>query len=102
MKIVVFMLSMFCATGALAQVGASISSQAQPIEFASHPEHASQQSLAMEQSILISSSPTVARGEQPLAEVGGPLREEVSLGEAARAQKKLHANDRKAPIIWHN
>ena len=102
MKTVVFLLTMFCATGALGQIGVSISSQAQPIEFVSHPEHASLQSLAPEQSLLVNSAPTVLRGERPMWEVAGQVKEEVSLGQAAREQRRLHANDKKAPVIWHN
>ena len=102
MKTVLFMLSMLWATGALAQSGATVlSGEVQKFEIASHPGHASVQSLAQEQSLIATSSPTIARGERPLWEVG-QIREEPSLGEAARMQRKQHAHDKKAPVIWHN
>ncbi len=101
MKTFIFMLSMFCATGALGQVAGVLSSEVQKIEIPSHPAHASQQPMAQEQSILSAAAPTVVRGERPLWEVA-PVKEEISLGEAARLQRKQHANDKKAPVVWHN
>jgi hypothetical protein len=101
MKTLVFALSMFCATGALAQVGAVLSSEPQRLQMPSHPEHASRKPLATEQSILGGTAPTIVRGERPLWELA-PVKEELSLGEAARIQRKQHANDRKASMVWHN
>jgi len=101
MKTLVLMLSMFCATGALAQVAAVLSSEPQKIQLPSHPEHASRQPLAVEQNILGNATPTIAHGVRPMWEVA-PANQETSLGEAARAQRMQHANDKKAPVIWHN
>ena len=101
MKIAALMLCMLCATAALGQLGSVLNNEAHGLEIPSHSEHASQQSLAQEQSILGTSNPTFAHGERPLWEVA-PVKEDVSLGQAARMQRKLHANDKKAPVIWHN
>jgi|SRR4051812_33122025 hypothetical protein len=100
MKTALFIFCMFCATGALAQVGA-LDANAHPIDFPSHPEHASRQPLAAEQNILGDSYAVVTHGERPLWEVS-PLKEEPSLGEVARIQRKQHARDKKAPVVWHN
>ena len=101
MKTVLFMLCMFCATGALAQVGGVLSNDVQKIEVPSHPQHASQQPLAQEQNIRGNSYATLVHGERPLWEVA-TIKEEPSLGEAARVQRKQHARDKKAPVVWHN
>lgn len=101
MKTVLFILSMFCATGALGQVGGALSSEVQKIEVPSHPMHASRQPLAAEQNLIGDSNNTFVHGERPLWEVS-PAKEEISLGQVARIQRKQHANDRKAPVVWHN
>lgn len=104
MKTVLFLLSMFCATGALAQntggVGV-LSSEVQKWDMVSHDNHASITPLAQEQNLMSYSTPIRARGERPLWEVG-QVKEEPSLGEVARSQRKLHAADKKAPVVWHN
>ncbi|HSS97207.1 MAG TPA: hypothetical protein VLK33_09260 [Terriglobales bacterium] len=101
MKTVLFLFSMFCATGALAQSGGVLSNEVQKWDIPSHPNHASVTPLAQEQNLTNFSSPTVARGERPLWEVG-QIKEEPSLGEVARAQRKMHAADKKSPVVWHN
>jgi hypothetical protein len=104
MKTVLFMLSMLCATGALAQSGAGVSvlsGDVQKWEMISHESHASVKPLAQEQNLIGTSNPTYVRGERPLWEVG-QIKDELSLGEAARIQRKQHVNDKKAPVVWHN
>jgi len=104
MKTVLFLFSMFCATGALAQSGSGVgvlSADVSKWDPVSHPSRATVQDLAKEQSLIYASVPTLARGEQPLWELG-KIKEEPSLGEVARAQRKLHASDKKAPVVWHN
>lgn len=104
MKTVLFMFSMLCATGALAQAGSGVavlSGDVQKLDMISHPGHASTVPMAQEQSLITSSIPTIARGERPLWEVG-QIKEEMSLGEVARIQRKQHVNDKKAPVVWHN
>jgi hypothetical protein len=101
MKTLVFMLSMLCATGALGQTASVLSSEPQHIQLPSHPQHASQQPLAAEQNILGDTAPTIAHGVRPMWELV-PATDEISLGEAARVQRRQHANDSKAPVVWHN
>jgi hypothetical protein len=102
MKTILFLFSMLCATGALAQSGAAVlSADVQKWEVPSHPGHATVKSLAQEESLLNLNAPTIERGERPLWELG-QIKEEPSLGEAARIQRKLHASDKKSPVVWHN
>jgi hypothetical protein len=104
MKTVLFMFSMFCATGALAQTGSGVAvlnGDVQRFDMISHPSRANISALAQEQSLISSSTPTIERGERPLWELG-TIKEEMSLGEAARLQRQQHANDKKAPVVWHN
>lgn len=104
MKTVLFLFSMLCATGALAQSSAGaavLSADVQKWDVPSHPSHAMVKPLAQEESLLNQSAPTLERGERPLWEVG-QIKEEPSLGEVARVQRKLHASDKKSPVVWHN
>jgi hypothetical protein len=102
MKITVIALFIFCATIALGQSGVAVlNNQAQVVEMDSHPEHASQMSLAPEQNILGNSSSVSAHGERPLWELA-PVKTEIPLGDVARMERKQHANDKKAPVVWHN
>ncbi len=52
-----------------------------------HPEHASQHSMATEQSLLGNSPVSSAHGERPLSDFG-LVTPEVSLGAVARAYRK--------------
>src|SRR5215510_4328291 len=100
MKTILFLFSMLCATGALAQSGAAVlSGEVQKWDTPSHPSHASVKRLAQEESLLNLSAPTIEHGERPLWEVG-QIKEEPSLGEVARIQRKLHASDKKSPVVW--
>jgi hypothetical protein len=101
MKTLVFTLVLLCATATFAQVGTVLSGETNKIEIPSHPAHASQQSLAQEQNILGNTTPTIVRGVRPMWEVFS-AKDEVSLGEAARLQRRVHANDKKAPVVWLN
>ena len=104
MKTVLFMITMLCATGALAQAGSGVtvlSADVQKWDMISQPSHASVAPLAPEQSLISPSNPSFARGERPLWEVG-QIKEEMSLGEVARVQRKLHAKDKKSPVVWDN
>ncbi|HUJ95958.1 MAG TPA: hypothetical protein VLW84_11880 [Terriglobales bacterium] len=94
-------LCLLFATAAFGQVGSAISSQPQILELPSHPQHASQQLPAREQSLFERSSVTWAQGERPLWEVA-PAIKVVPLGDIARMLKKEHATAKKAQIIWEN
>lgn len=100
MKTALFVMCLLCATAALGQSTAAPSLQALP--FSSHPQAASPQPMAQEHSLLEGvGSVTVAHGERPLWEVA-PVIHEIPLGDAARAQKKEHANVKKAKVVWEN
>jgi hypothetical protein len=98
MKTTLFALLFLCATAAFGQsVGAAVSNEPQPIQMPSHEQHASQQALQAEQSLLITSySNSSARGERPLWEAGAKPPAEVPLGDVARRLRNQHATARKA------
>jgi hypothetical protein len=100
MKTALFVLCVLCATAALGQSvgGSALSSQVQVFEFASHPEHASQQPMAQEQSLLDHSGYFYAQGERPLWEFA-PVSQTVPLGDVARALRKEHAMAKKADMV---
>lgn len=99
MKTALLVVCVFCATAAFGQNAGAPSLQS--LQFASHQMTAGPGSMAHEQSLLGNSSVVVAQGELPLWEVA-PKIHEVPLGDAAREQKKLHANDKKAKKVWDN
>jgi hypothetical protein len=100
MKTALFMLCLLFGTAAFGQsaVGSALSSQVQVLEFPSHAEHATQQSLAQEQSLLEHSNYFLAQGEIPLWELM-PLPQTVPLGDVARALRKEHATAKKADVV---
>jgi hypothetical protein len=99
MKTGLFLLCVFCATTALAQSGGgALSNEVQVFQMASHTQHASQQSLAREQTILESFDYLSVQGERPLWEVQ-PLAPKVPLGDIARELRKEHETAKKADFI---
>lgn len=101
MKITLLALLILCSAIAFGQAAGSISSQVQPVVIPDHPQHASQQSLATEHS-LVGGGPgtySYAQGERPLWEFG-PFSDPVPLGDVARAVRKEKVNARKAGIIF--
>jgi hypothetical protein len=103
MKTTFFMLCFLCATAALGQSvgGAILSSEPQPLQFLSHPGHASRQSMAKEQNLLDPSDYLYAKGERPLWEVA-PVLHETPLGDVARILRKEHTMAKKSDIVWSN
>jgi len=104
MKKAIFLVFLFCSSAASAQtvVGTSvISGTPTPITMASHPQHASPQPLAPEQSILQTGSYTSAHGERPLWEVVPP-KPALPLADIARALRKEHATAKKATRVFEN
>jgi len=75
------------ATAAFGQTATVIPSQAYPTYVPDHPQHASQQSMAMEQSILETNCSVSAHGERPLWEFASP-RVERPLGDIARELRR--------------
>jgi hypothetical protein len=104
MKYVLFVLCALCATTAFGQStagGGVLNAEPQLIEVPSHPAHAMQQDMGLEQNLLGNSSPVWAHGERPLWEVA-PKIHVVPLGDIARDLRKEHATAKKALIVWDN
>jgi hypothetical protein len=100
MKITLSALFLFCAATAFGQVGASISSQAQPMQMADHIAHAEQHEMATEHLLVGSTNTyTYAQGERPLWEFG-PVSQPVPLGDIARACRKEKQAAKKAEIVF--
>ena len=101
MKKTLFVLCLFLATAAFAQIGANtLNNQVSPPQFNSHEEHASYTAMSAERSILASSSYASAQGERPASDF--PQAEAVSLGAYAREIKKQHAQVKKSRVVWIN
>lgn len=102
MKTAIFVLCFLCSTMALGQSSGGGSAGgavlASTVQMVSHPEHASQQFMAQEQSLLEHSNSYYAQGERPLWEVQ-PLAQRVPLGDIARMLKQEHATVKKADIV---
>ena len=100
MKTAIFVMCVLCASAAFGQVGASVSAQPQIYSFESHPQNASQQPMASEQS-LNTATYVYAQGERPLWEVATPSHE-VPLGDSARLLRQEHIAAKKAVKLWQN
>ena len=89
-----------CAASAFGQAG-TISSQAQPVRFEDHPQHAQPHEMAIQTPIAggAADSYTYAQGEQPLWQFG-PVSEAVPLGDVARAYRKERLTGKKTAIIF--
>jgi hypothetical protein len=92
-------LCFLCAT-AFGQATA-ISSTPQPMQMSDHVLHASEHAMAPESSLLSTSGYSYAQGERPLSEFGTP-KQEVPLGDIARAFKKERAAAAKAAKVSEN
>ncbi len=103
LSVTVFLLCLLMSTGALAQAGGlGAAPMGSTFTVPDHAMHASPQSVAQAQSLFPSASTvSVAEGELPLWEVA-PEHHEMPLGDAARLQKKEHATDKKARVVWEN
>src|SRR5271157_217952 len=79
-------------SAARAQRGEVTAPYTTPWQPPSNPQHAGQHALAVESNILIANTITLATGERPISDF--PIsdfhspKEEVSLGEAARAYRR--------------
>jgi hypothetical protein len=98
MKTTLFASLLLCGTAAFGQAaGNAFSSEPQPIQMQSHQQHASQQFMQADQSLLFTSNGNSSdRGERPLWEVGAKPPAEIPLGDVARSLRNQHANARKA------
>jgi hypothetical protein len=100
MKTIFAVLFILCAASAFGQVAGSISSQPIVLTLPEHVEHAAPHDMGTETSLLggTGQSVTVAQGERPLWEFG-PVKQEVPLGDVARAYRKQKLTAKKAEII---
>jgi hypothetical protein len=102
MKTTLTVLFLFCAASAFGQAVSSISPTAIPITMSGHPEQAMAHGMADEHSLVGGGTGgatyTSAQGERPLWEFG-PVKEEVPLGDVARAYRKEKMTGKKAEII---
>jgi hypothetical protein len=87
MKTLFFVVCVLAATAAFGQTASVIPSQAYPITISDHPQHASQHSMAGEQSILETNCNLSAHGERPLWEFA-PTKVEIPLGDIARELRR--------------
>jgi hypothetical protein len=97
-----FLLCFLCATAALGQsfaAASAVSNEAQPLQMASHPAHASQHAMAAEQNLLDNSGYVYAQGERPLWEVASPVSRATPLGDVARILRQEHATAKKADFV---
>ena len=80
---------------------AAVSSEPQPIQMMTHPQHAAEKPMASEQSLLGNSTSAYARGERPLWEVA-PVVRVTPLGDTARDLRKEHLATKKASKVFEN
>jgi hypothetical protein len=102
MKTTFFLFCVLFASLVWGQNTVVLSSQPQPIRQASHPEHASQASLAGPQSLLGTGAYSSAKGERPLWEVAPPPIHQTPLGDTARAVRKEREAAKKATFTREN
>lgn len=105
MKIAVVILCFLSTTMAFGQAAAlglsAASAEAQPVQFFSHPAHATHKPMAREETLLQPSAYLSAHGERPLWEVAN-LPDEVPLGDIARALREEHEVLKKSEVVWVN
>lgn len=104
MKTLLFALIIVCTTTVFGQAvggGAVLSGQPMVFDVPSHPEHASQKSLANEQRVLIDGGLVIAQGERPLWEAM-PETPVTPLGDTARLLRQEHAKAKKSAVVWVN
>lgn len=99
MKIAIAILFCLFAAAAFGQTAGVISSQANPTIIPDHPLHAAPHAMATEQPIVGGMGETYSyeRGEQPLWQFG-PMKQEVPLGDVARAYRQTKLVAKKSQI----
>jgi hypothetical protein len=98
MKTVVFAFFLLCASAAFGQSAPVLPNTAQPVAFVEHPAQAAQHDMGRESYLYNANPYTYAQGEQPLWQFGS-AKQEVPLGDVARAYRKDHAISRKASVV---
>lgn len=101
MKTTVFALCFLCATVALGQASAGLSSEAAAVSFESHDAVAAPHPMGTEKNLLETSGNTWGHGERPLWEVA-PVSHPTPLGDSARLLRQAHTSAKKAEFVWNN
>jgi hypothetical protein len=100
MKTVLVVLCVLWAATAVGQAGISaLSAQPYVPYIPDHAQHATQHAMATEQPLVGGGAYIVMQGERPLWEFG-PVKEEPSLGDVARAYRKEKLTGKKAEIVF--
>ncbi|HKS76119.1 MAG TPA: hypothetical protein VJQ82_23105 [Terriglobales bacterium] len=94
-------LSASLAFGQAVAATSALSAQPVVIQMPGHPQHASYAPMAQERGLMEKSAYSFAHGERPLWELA-PVREEVPLGDIARALREEHLKAPKAQFIREN
>jgi hypothetical protein len=102
MKKVLFVLCILATTAAFGQSSNGSAQLASSVQFSDHFQQASPQPISDGHNLLGFGSVYSAKGEMPLSEVHLPPVPVVPLGDVARAEKKEHAADKKAQVVWEN
>ena len=102
MKTTLFVLCLLCAAMAFGQSSVT-PTLTSTVQFYDHAQRANPQGLGREESLTQSYGTVyIEHGEMPLSEVRLPVVHVTPLGDVARAQKKEHAADKKALVVWEN
>jgi hypothetical protein len=100
MKTMLVGLCVLWAATAVGQVGVgAISAQPYIPYLPDHAQHASQHAMATEQPLVGGGAYLVMQGERPLWEFG-PVKQEPSLGDVARAYRKQKLTGKKAEVVF--
>ena len=100
--VVILFVSALCHGQSVAGIGGGVQAPTTNIYvIPDHPQHASQHTMASEESLLHSGTITEAHGERPLWEVGVDKPAERPLGDVARDYRKLALyGSEKVRIRW--
>jgi len=90
------------ALGQVSSGGSVLNSQPSVLTLPSHPVRASYAQMGQEQRLGERASYSFGHGERPLWEVAPPPKEEVPLGDVARALREAHLYARKAAFVKEN
>lgn len=100
MKPMLIVFCVLCAATAVGQVGTTgLSAQPYSPYFPDHAQHATQHAMGTEQPLVGGGTYVVMQGERPLWEFG-PVKEEPSLGDVARAYRKQKLTGKKAELVF--
>ena len=91
----------FFVSAAFGQVSGILSNDPQPIQVASHPQHASPMAMSAERDLLIPSAFTSGQGERPLWEFAS-AKSETPLGDIARMLRQERVDLPKSKKVWEN